>query len=49
MSTVAFLAGPDARWITGQNVRAIGGLLLQTVSIQVAAIDEWLPAHRGTA
>jgi 3-oxoacyl-[acyl-carrier protein] reductase len=25
---VAFLAGPDARWITGQNVRATGGLLL---------------------
>nr|WP_243717717.1 SDR family oxidoreductase [Actinomadura sp. KC345] len=25
---VAFLAGPDARWITGQNVRATGGLIL---------------------
>jgi 3-oxoacyl-[acyl-carrier protein] reductase len=25
---VAFLAGPDARWITGQNIRATGGLLL---------------------
>ncbi len=23
---VAFLAGPDARWITGQNLRATGGL-----------------------
>ncbi|CAM5438977.1 3-oxoacyl-ACP reductase OS=Kitasatospora aureofaciens OX=1894 GN=GCM10010502_18940 PE=3 SV=1 [Kitasatospora aureofaciens] len=23
---VAFLAGPDARWITGQNLRAAGGL-----------------------
>jgi 3-oxoacyl-[acyl-carrier protein] reductase len=23
---VAFLAGPDARWITGQNIRATGGL-----------------------
>jgi 3-oxoacyl-[acyl-carrier protein] reductase len=25
---VAFLAGPDARWVTGQNLRATGGLLL---------------------
>jgi len=25
---VAFLAGPDARWITGQNIRVTGGLLL---------------------
>lgn len=25
---VAFLAGPDARWVTGQNIRATGGLLL---------------------
>jgi 3-oxoacyl-[acyl-carrier protein] reductase len=25
---VAFLAGPDARWITGQNIRATGGLML---------------------
>ncbi|MFC0038235.1 SDR family oxidoreductase [Actinomadura rayongensis] len=25
-AVVAFLAGPDARWITGQNVRASGGL-----------------------
>lgn len=25
---VAFLAGPDAQWITGQNLRATGGLLL---------------------
>jgi 3-oxoacyl-[acyl-carrier protein] reductase len=25
---VAFLAGPEARWITGQNIRATGGLLL---------------------
>jgi len=25
---VAFLAGPDARWITGQNIRATGGLLI---------------------
>lgn len=25
---VAFLAGPDARWITGQNLRVTGGLLL---------------------
>lgn len=25
---VAFLAGPDARWITGQTLRATGGLLL---------------------
>jgi 3-oxoacyl-[acyl-carrier protein] reductase len=24
---VAFLAGPDARWITGQNIQATGGLL----------------------
>lgn len=23
---VAFLAGPDARWVTGQNIRASGGL-----------------------
>lgn len=27
-SVVAFLAGPDAGWITGQNIRATGGLLL---------------------
>ncbi|GAA4970304.1 glucose 1-dehydrogenase [Actinoplanes utahensis] len=27
-AVVAFLAGPDAAWITGQNVRAGGGLLL---------------------
>jgi 3-oxoacyl-[acyl-carrier protein] reductase len=25
---VAFLAGPDAAWITGQNIRATGGLLI---------------------
>ncbi|GAA1590113.1 SDR family oxidoreductase [Kribbella sancticallisti] len=25
---VAFLAGPDGRWITGQNLRATGGLLI---------------------
>jgi 3-oxoacyl-[acyl-carrier protein] reductase len=24
---VAFLASPDARWITGQNIQATGGLL----------------------
>jgi 3-oxoacyl-[acyl-carrier protein] reductase len=24
---VAFLAGPDARWITGQNIQVTGGLL----------------------
>jgi 3-oxoacyl-[acyl-carrier protein] reductase len=23
---VAFLAGPDSRWITGQNIRASGGI-----------------------
>jgi 3-oxoacyl-[acyl-carrier protein] reductase len=23
---VAFLAGPDARWLTGQNIRATGGI-----------------------
>jgi 3-oxoacyl-[acyl-carrier protein] reductase len=27
-SVVAFLAGPDASWITGQNIRATGGLIL---------------------
>jgi 3-oxoacyl-[acyl-carrier protein] reductase len=27
-AVVAFLAGPDGRWITGQNIRATGGLLL---------------------
>lgn len=25
---VAFLAGPDGRWLTGQNLRATGGLVL---------------------
>jgi 3-oxoacyl-[acyl-carrier protein] reductase len=25
---VAFLAGPDARWITGQNIQANGGLIV---------------------
>jgi 3-oxoacyl-[acyl-carrier protein] reductase len=25
---VAFLAGPDGRWITGQNLRATGGLIV---------------------
>ena len=25
---VAFLAGPDSRWVTGQNIRATGGLIL---------------------
>jgi len=25
---VAFLAGPDSRWITGQNIQATGGLLI---------------------
>lgn len=24
---VAFLAGPDGRWLTGQNIRANGGVL----------------------
>jgi 3-oxoacyl-[acyl-carrier protein] reductase len=23
---VAFLTGPDSRWVTGQNIRAAGGL-----------------------
>jgi len=27
-SVVAFLTGPDAAWITGQNLRATGGLLI---------------------
>jgi 3-oxoacyl-[acyl-carrier protein] reductase len=27
-AVVAFLAGPDSGWITGQNIRATGGLLL---------------------
>lgn len=27
-AVVALLAGPDSQWITGQNVRATGGLLL---------------------
>ncbi|MFI1992328.1 SDR family oxidoreductase [Actinoplanes sp. NPDC020271] len=27
-AVVAFLAGPDSAWITGQNIRATGGLLL---------------------
>jgi 3-oxoacyl-[acyl-carrier protein] reductase len=27
-NVVAFLAGPDATWITGQNIRATGGLIL---------------------
>jgi 3-oxoacyl-[acyl-carrier protein] reductase len=25
---VAFLAGPDGRWITGQNLPATGGLFI---------------------
>ncbi len=27
-SVVAFLAGPDSGWVTGQNIRATGGLIL---------------------
>jgi 3-oxoacyl-[acyl-carrier protein] reductase len=27
-AVIAFLAGPDAAWITGQNIRATGGLLI---------------------
>ncbi|MGI5150558.1 SDR family oxidoreductase [Plantactinospora sp. CA-294935] len=27
-AVVAYLAGPDAQWITGQNIRATGGLLV---------------------
>ncbi len=27
-AVVAFLAGPDSAWVTGQNIRATGGLLL---------------------
>jgi len=27
-AVVAFLAGPDAGWITGQNIRATGGLVV---------------------
>ncbi|GGN52665.1 3-oxoacyl-ACP reductase [Actinoplanes lobatus] len=27
-AVVAFLAGPDAAWLTGQNLRATGGLLI---------------------
>jgi 3-oxoacyl-[acyl-carrier protein] reductase len=29
---VAFLADPDARWITGQNIQATGGLLSDSLS-----------------
>lgn len=28
VSPGAFLAGPDARWMTGQNLRATGGMLV---------------------
>jgi 3-oxoacyl-[acyl-carrier protein] reductase len=27
-AVVAFLAGPDGRWVTGQNIRATGGFVL---------------------
>ncbi|MBG0560066.1 SDR family NAD(P)-dependent oxidoreductase [Actinoplanes aureus] len=27
-AVIAFLAGPDAAWVTGQNIRASGGLLV---------------------
>ena len=27
-AVVAWLAGPDAAWVTGQNIRATGGLLV---------------------
>lgn len=27
-AVVSFLTGPDAAWITGQNLRATGGLLI---------------------
>ena len=27
-AVVAFLAGPDGRWITGQNLLATGGLFI---------------------
>jgi len=27
-AVVAWLAGPDAGWVTGQNIRATGGLLV---------------------
>jgi 3-oxoacyl-[acyl-carrier protein] reductase len=27
-AVVAFLAGPDGAWVTGQNIRATGGLLV---------------------
>lgn len=27
-NVVAFLAGPDGGWITGQNLRATGGFVL---------------------
>ncbi|WP_117215496.1 SDR family oxidoreductase [Allorhizocola rhizosphaerae] len=27
-AVVAFLAGPDGQWVTGQNIRATGGLLV---------------------
>jgi 3-oxoacyl-[acyl-carrier protein] reductase len=27
-NVVAFLAGPDSQWMTGQNLRATGGLIL---------------------
>ncbi|MFC7741355.1 SDR family oxidoreductase [Nocardiopsis composta] len=26
-AVVAYLAGPDAAWVTGQNIRADGGLV----------------------
>ena len=27
-NVVAFLAGPESGWITGQNIRVTGGLLI---------------------
>ncbi|ROQ81409.1 enoyl-ACP reductase-like protein [Streptomyces sp. CEV 2-1] len=35
---VAFLAGPDGRWLTGQNIRANGGLC--ELRSRVVAVEE---------
>jgi hypothetical protein len=43
-AVVAFLAGPDSGWISGQNLAADGGLLPSLYAGSMSTMDQWTAA-----